>query len=94
MIIVCQLDLFTVNQSIHIINPETKKEQVVFSSLNNLSKNIGKICDEQEEWEIDLYGEDQYIENKLIPEVMDYALANYSRTDNIRFEVNKKWKHF
>lgn len=86
--IICNFNLFDIEQKILLADPETGEFSVfAVSNFDDLGTNIAKACQKAESYNVHLYGTTDYLEEKVIPQLKEYLSLTYGLED-LNVEVN------
>lgn len=84
--IVCNLNLFTLNQTVYLCDGQGKQEAIINTNISRLAENIVTACYQYDVIHIHLYGANAFA-NKLATDIKKERLVKYASQDLI-IEVN------
>ena len=86
--IICQVNLFTLEQNIYFMSGATGQVGMIgTSTIPELRNNLMKFVREKQAKQIDLFGEEQFL-NQLVTKIKNEQTQNYGM--NVRISLNGK----
>ena len=87
-VIACNLNMFVANHAIYIFDDETGNSNYIgFSDLDNLPKIINQFCQDQEIYEVHLFGGGNFAK-EIANEIITLNRTEYADKKEIIVEVN------
>lgn len=81
-ILVCNLTMFTYGQKVFLVDDNNTHDVGTFS-IDDLGKNLVKLCQVYHTHKIHIFGNDEYANN-----IADQVCGNYYENNKIEVEVN------
>lgn len=85
--IVCDIQLFDMNQVISAIDAKGTTYFAVSSSLDDLSNDIVDLCLREHITKVHLFGSEDYLNKSILPDILEYSKSHYE-LNNIEVEIN------
>ena len=85
--IVCEIQLFDLNQVISAVDDKGISYFAISSTLDDLSQDIVDLCQKERIKKVHLFGNASYVDQIIVPAIHEYNKANY-QLENIEVEIN------
>lgn len=85
--IICDVQLFDINQVISALDDNGISYFAVSSTLNDLGKDIVDLCQREHIKKVHLFGNMDYVNQTIVPIIYEYSKTNY-QLENIEVEIN------
>ena len=86
--IICDMNLFDYEHKIMVLDMDTKESKLITKTTNdNVGIDIAKSCQLAETYSVHLYGNDNFINNFIVPVIEEYLSTTYG-FDELEIEVN------
>ena len=88
--LIFNFNMFDAGQKATIIDTETNNAIATYSinEINDAGEVIAKACMETNILDVHLFGEEQYLNDFIIPEIKKHLNLAHYVADNVRIEVN------
>ena len=84
--IICDMNLFDYEHKIMVLDMDTKESKLI-TKTTNVGIDIAKSCQLAETYSVHLYGNDNFINNFVVPVIEEYLSTTYG-FDELEIEVN------
>ncbi len=86
--VICDMNLFDYEHKIMVLDMDTMESKLMAKTTNdNIGVDIAKCCQMAETYSVHLYGNDNFVNEYVVPVIQEYLGSTYG-LDELEIEVN------